>query len=85
MSGKLSAQKVTALLTRPQNGVEPLFAAPWEAQAFATAVHLQACGVFSGQEWADCLTEEYRPLNSTVSPTSGTPIIGIGWRHSNTL
>ncbi len=33
----------------------PVFRAPWEAQAFAMAVSLQAQGVFSWTEWAEQL------------------------------
>lgn len=40
----------------------PVFAEPWQAQAFAMAVHLNACGVFSWAEWADSLSAEvHRP------------------------
>jgi nitrile hydratase accessory protein len=35
----------------------PVFRAPWEAQAFAMAVSLQAQGVFSWKEWADQLAQ----------------------------
>ena len=34
---------------------EPVFAAPWEAQAFAMAVALQDAGRFSAAEWAAAL------------------------------
>jgi nitrile hydratase accessory protein len=34
---------------------EPVFAAPWEARAFALVRTLRDDGVFSHQEWADAL------------------------------
>lgn len=37
----------------PQDEDGPVFAAPWQAQAFAMAVKLQAQGVFTWEEWAD--------------------------------
>lgn len=37
---------------------EPVFAAPWQAQAFAMAVHLHARGVFSWPEWAEALAQQ---------------------------
>lgn len=36
----------------------PVFAAPWEAQAFAVAVELNQRGLFQWQEFADLLSEE---------------------------
>ena len=33
----------------------PVFAAPWEAQAFALAVALSGRGVFTWAEWSDAL------------------------------
>lgn len=37
---------------------EPVFAAPWQAQAFAMAVHLHARGVFTWPEWAEALAHQ---------------------------
>ena len=37
---------------------EPVFAAPWEAQAFALAVALHERGVFSWAEWSEALGAE---------------------------
>jgi nitrile hydratase accessory protein len=56
----------TIILTRPdpavlRNGLpaeRPVFAAPWEAQAFAMAVELNQRGLFQWQEFADLLSEE---------------------------
>ncbi|MEM9247715.1 MAG: nitrile hydratase accessory protein [Pseudomonadota bacterium] len=36
----------------------PVFAEPWEAQAFAMAVHLHARGAFTWDEWAAALSTE---------------------------
>lgn len=33
----------------------PVFAEPWQAQAFALAVQLQKSGIFTWSEWADTL------------------------------
>ena len=38
--------------------VEPVFAEPWEAQAFALAVALQERGAFTATEWAHALGAE---------------------------
>jgi nitrile hydratase accessory protein len=37
------------------SGAEPVFAEPWEAQAFALAVTLQERGVITATEWSDAL------------------------------
>ncbi|MEM1431078.1 MAG: nitrile hydratase accessory protein [Pseudomonadota bacterium] len=39
-------------------GDAPVFAEPWEAQAFAMVVHLHDRGAFTWQEWAACLSDE---------------------------
>ena len=41
----------------PREGPEPVFAAPWEAQAFAMAVALHERGAFTWTEWAAVLAE----------------------------
>ena len=37
---------------------EPVFAVPWQAQAFALAVSLIESGRISWSQWADCLGDE---------------------------
>lgn len=41
-------------------GNEPVFAEPWEAQAFALAVALNEKGLFSWSEWAEALSKELK-------------------------
>jgi nitrile hydratase accessory protein len=45
---------------------EPVFAAPWQAHAFAMAVKLHERGLFSWREWADELARQIaaRPAES---------------------
>jgi nitrile hydratase accessory protein len=38
--------------------VEPVFAEPWEAHAFALAVKLSESGLFAWSEWSTALAEE---------------------------
>jgi len=40
----------------PQEGGEPVFAEPWQAQAFAMALALHQRGLFSWPEWAEALS-----------------------------
>ena len=39
---------------------EPVFAAPWEAHAFALAVKMHERGIFSWSEWSQYLSESIR-------------------------
>lgn len=42
----------------PRNEAGPVFAAPWEAQAFAITLELHRQGVFTWPEWAGALARE---------------------------
>ncbi len=42
----------------PHDDAGPVFAAPWQAQAFALAVHLNARGLFTWTQWAEALAAE---------------------------
>ena len=44
----------------PREGDQPVFAEPWQAQAFALAVTLSKLGHFTWKEWAAALAEELR-------------------------
>lgn len=44
----------------PKDADGPVFAEPWEAQAFAMAVKLNEAGVFQWTEWAEALGAELR-------------------------
>ena len=44
----------------PRDRDGPVFREPWEAQAFAMAVTLQARGLFTWSEWAAALGEEIK-------------------------
>jgi len=53
-------------LSRPDAGTEtgpgdpPVFAEPWQAQAFALTVALHEKGLFSWSEWAEVLSAEVK-------------------------
>ncbi len=49
----------------------PVFAAPWEASAFALAVRLSAAGCFTWDEWAAALAEEIRAAQREGDPDLG--------------
>ena len=49
----------------------PVFAAPWEASAFALAVRLSAEGHFTWGEWTATLSEEIRAAQREGDPDLG--------------
>ena len=44
----------------PRDAEGPVFAEPWQAQAFALALGLHAQGAFSWVEWADTLSRHLK-------------------------
>jgi nitrile hydratase accessory protein len=57
-------------LPREQDG--PVFAEPWEAQAFALAVKLSEQGHFTWKEWTETLGEELRSASNLGEPDDGS-------------
>jgi nitrile hydratase accessory protein len=51
-------EDLTALPRFPRDEDGPVFAEPWQAEAFALAVRLSAQGFFTWKEWASSLAEE---------------------------
>ncbi|MEJ1160224.1 nitrile hydratase accessory protein [Prosthecomicrobium sp. N25] len=60
-----------ALPALPRDEGGPVFAAPWEAQAFALAVKLHEAGVFGWDEWARTLGDEIRRAQACGDPDTG--------------
>ena len=56
----------------PCAGEAPVFAEPWQAQAFAMALTLQQRGVFSWNEWADELGNQIKTAIAQGDPDDGT-------------
>jgi nitrile hydratase accessory protein len=52
--------KLTDSTGLPKDADGPVFAEPWEAQAFAMAVKLNEAGVFGWGEWAETLGAEIK-------------------------
>ena len=50
----------------------PVFAEPWQAQAFAMAVRLSAEGHFTWDEWADALGAQLRSAAERGEPDDGS-------------
>ena len=58
MSGPGRDLPLDLLPALPRDEEGPVFAAPWEAQAFAMAVELNARGAFTWKEWSEALGRE---------------------------
>jgi nitrile hydratase accessory protein len=54
----LSAPDVLTLPRLPRDADGPVFAEPWQAQAFALTLTLHEAGAFTWPEWADALSKE---------------------------
>ena len=52
----MSAPDPLALPKLPRDATGPVFAEPWQAQAFALALQLHAQGAFTWPEWAQALS-----------------------------
>jgi nitrile hydratase accessory protein len=63
---------LAALPALPRDGAEPVFKAPWEAQAFAMTVSLHARGVFTWSEWAGALAAELAAAAARGAPDDGS-------------
>ena len=57
-------------MPRDQEG--PVFAEPWQAQAFAMAVQLSAEGHFTWTEWATALGEQLQAAADRGEPDDGS-------------
>jgi nitrile hydratase accessory protein len=57
-------------LPRDEDG--PVFAEPWQAQAFALAVRLSAEGHFTWKEWAAALADELKGAEDRGEPDDGS-------------
>jgi nitrile hydratase accessory protein len=62
-----------AVLPRlPRDDGGPVFAEPWQAQAFALAVTLSEQGHFTWKEWAATLAEELKASADRGEPDDGS-------------
>lgn len=55
----------------PSGGGEPVFAAPWEAHAFAVVVSLHEKGLFTWPEWTAALSAEIKSAQAAGDRDTG--------------
>ncbi len=63
--------KLAALPELPRDAEGPVFAEPWQAQAFAMTLRLHAGGCFTWSEWAACLAGEIKAAQAAGDPDLG--------------
>ena len=66
------ADALAALPRLPRDEGGPVFAEPWQAQAFALAVKLSEQGLFSRKEWAAALAGELEAAAHRGEPDDGS-------------
>ena len=66
------AERLKILPRLPRDEGGPVFAEPWQAQAFALAVRLSEQGHFTWKEWAAALTDELKSTADRGEPDDGS-------------
>src|ERR1700694_2272515 len=65
-------QSPAALPQLPRDAGGPVFAEPWQAQAFALAVKLSEQGHFTWKDWASALADELQVAANGGEPAEGS-------------
>jgi nitrile hydratase accessory protein len=65
-------ERLSALPPLPRDAGGPVFAEPWQAQAFALAVKLSEQGYFTWNEWAATLAAELKAAVERGEPDDGS-------------
>ena len=68
----VESDPLAALPRLPREKDGPIFAEPWEAQAFALAVKLSEQGHFTWKEWASALADELKAAVDRGEPDDGS-------------
>jgi nitrile hydratase accessory protein len=68
----IDAERLSVLPQIPRDESGPVFAEPWQAQAFALAVKLSEQGYFTWKEWAAALADEIKAASARGEVDDGT-------------
>jgi len=69
---KLNFEESASFARIPLDEDGPVFAEPWQAQAFALAVRLSEQGYFTWKEWAAALADELKAAADRGEPDDGS-------------
>ncbi len=67
-----ASENLAALPQLPRDESGPVFAEPWQAQAFVMAVNLSEAGHFTWKEWAAALADELNSAAARGEPDDGS-------------
>src|SRR5881296_4434005 len=70
--GRITLSRLDDLPRLPRDADGPVFAEPWQAQAFALAVKLSEQGHFTWKEWSAALADELRAAADRGEPDDGS-------------
>jgi nitrile hydratase accessory protein len=68
----INSEQFAALPLLPRDEGGPVFAEPWEAQAFAMVVRLSERGHFTWKEWTATLADELKAAADRGEPDDGS-------------
>jgi nitrile hydratase accessory protein len=68
----IDPERLSDLPRLPRDEGGPVFAEPWQAQAFALAVKLSEQGHFTWRQWAATLAEELKAASDRGEPDDGS-------------
>ena len=68
----IDPERLSDLPRLPRDEGGPVFAEPWQAQAYALAVKLSEQGHFTWREWAATLAEELKAASDRGEPDDGS-------------
>ena len=71
-SGEPASRDLVPFSAIPRDADGPVFAEPWQAQAFALAVKLSERGHFTWKEWAAVLAAELKAAADRGEPDDGS-------------
>ena len=71
-SSSPDAETLAALSTLPRDEEGPVFAEPWQAQAFALTLKLSQEGHFTWKEWTAALATELQTAANRGEPDDGS-------------
>jgi nitrile hydratase accessory protein len=69
---RIDAERLATLPEIPRDEGGPVFAEPWQAQAFALAVKLSEAGYFTWKEWTSALAGELKAAADRGEPDDGS-------------
>ena len=71
MADAATLRATQSVASIPRNDDGPVFREPWQAEAFALALSLNARGLFTWKEWAATLGDEIKKAQAAGDPDTG--------------